>query len=134
MGAMYAFVRVNREKLPNFDDQKFALELLERKHVLVAPGTSFNVPYADHFRLTLLPDWETVREVFARIESLLQEHFVEAHSEASPKNSAFGSLTQDGDKSAGVAGLGDGEEPRVPAEESPAEGREQHADPVPEGD
>jgi hypothetical protein len=82
MGAMYAFVGVNREKLPNFDDQKFALELLERKHVLIAPGTSFNVPYTDHFRLTLLPDWETMREVFARIESLLQEQFVEVCPEA----------------------------------------------------
>ena len=82
MGAMYAFVGVNREKLPNFDDQKFALELLERKHVLIAPGTSFNVPYNDHFRLTLLPDWETMREVFARIESLLQEQFVEVCAEA----------------------------------------------------
>ena len=80
MGAMYAFVGVNREKLPNFDDQKFALELLERKHVLIAPGTSFNVPYRDHFRLTLLPDWETMREVFARIESLLQEQFIEVFS------------------------------------------------------
>jgi alanine-synthesizing transaminase len=82
MGAMYAFVGVNREKLPNFDDQKFALELLERKHVLIAPGTSFNVPYTNHFRLTLLPDWETMREVFARIESLLQEQFVEGCPEA----------------------------------------------------
>lgn len=82
MGAMYAFVKVDREKLPNFDDQKFALELLERKHVLIAPGTSFNVPYTDHFRLTLLPDWETMREVFARIESLLQEQFVEVCPEA----------------------------------------------------
>jgi alanine-synthesizing transaminase len=82
MGAMYAFVGVNREKLPNFDDQKFALELLERKHVLIAPGTSFNVPYTNHFRLTLLPDWDTMREVFARIESLLQEQFVEGCPEA----------------------------------------------------
>jgi hypothetical protein len=82
MGAMYAFVKVDCEKLPNFDDQKFALELLERKHVLIAPGTSFNVPYTNHFRLTLLPDWETMREVFARIESLLQEQFVEVCQEA----------------------------------------------------
>lgn len=72
-GAMYAFVGVKKEMLPHFDDQKFALELLERKHVLVAPGTSFNVPYHNHFRVTLLPDWETMREVFNRIHELLQE-------------------------------------------------------------
>lgn len=73
MGAMYAFVGVDTTKIPHFDDQKFALELLERKHVLLAPGTSFNVPYRDHFRITLLPDWETMKDVLARIESLLQE-------------------------------------------------------------
>ncbi|MFM8702561.1 MAG: aminotransferase class I/II-fold pyridoxal phosphate-dependent enzyme, partial [Planctomycetia bacterium] len=77
-GAMYAFVRVHAERLPGglakFDDQAFALDLLERKHVLVAPGSSFNVPYRDHFRITLLPDAEQMAEVFARIESLLDEY------------------------------------------------------------
>jgi alanine-synthesizing transaminase len=73
MGAMYAFVGVKTETLPNFDDQKFAFELLERKHVLMAPGTSFNVPYKNRFRITLLPDWETMEEVLARIEELLIE-------------------------------------------------------------
>ena len=73
MGAMYAFVGVKTESLPNFDDQKFAFELLERKHVLMAPGTSFNVPYKNRFRITLLPDWETMGEVLARIEELLFE-------------------------------------------------------------
>jgi alanine-synthesizing transaminase len=77
-GAMYAFVRVHADRLPSgsktFSDQAFALDLLERKHVLVAPGSSFNVPYRDHFRVTLLPDAEQMADVFARIESLLDEY------------------------------------------------------------
>ena len=77
-GAMYAFVRVHAERLPGglagFDDQRFALDLLERRHVLVAPGSSFNVPYRDHFRVTLLPDAEQMADVCARIESLLDEY------------------------------------------------------------
>jgi len=73
MGAMYAFVGVDDTKVPEFDDQAFALALLERKHVLVAPGTSFNVSYHNRFRVTLLPDWETMREVFGRIDSLLRD-------------------------------------------------------------
>jgi alanine-synthesizing transaminase len=77
-GAMYAFVRVHAERLPGglaaFDDEAFALDLLERKHVLVAPGSSFNVPYRDHFRVTLLPEPEQMAEVFARIESLLDDY------------------------------------------------------------
>jgi len=70
-GSMYAFIRVKTEELPDFDDQTFALDLLEQKHVLLAPGTSFNVPYRDHFRTTLLPDAALLRKVFAHIEELL---------------------------------------------------------------
>ena len=71
-GSMYAFVGVDTRELPGFDDQKFALDLLEQKHVLVAPGVSFNVPYRNHFRVTTLPDQATLREVLVRIEALLQ--------------------------------------------------------------
>ena len=73
-GAMYAFVGIDREALPDFDDQRFALDLLEQKHVLVAPGVSFNVPYRTHFRVTSLPDPATLRMVFGRIEELLQTY------------------------------------------------------------
>jgi alanine-synthesizing transaminase len=71
MGAMYAFVGVRTEELPEFDDQQFALDLLEHKHVLVAPGSSFNVPYRNHFRITNLPEPQVLGEVFARVEELL---------------------------------------------------------------
>ena len=67
-GAMYAFVKA---KTPGFNDKTFALDLLEKKHVLIAPGTSFNVPYQDHFRITLLPDETIMAEVLRRIETLL---------------------------------------------------------------
>jgi alanine-synthesizing transaminase len=72
-GALYAFMGVDTERVPDFDDQTFALELLERKHVLVAPGVSFNVPYRDHFRVTNLPDASTLATVFGRINELLTE-------------------------------------------------------------
>jgi alanine-synthesizing transaminase len=70
-GAMYAFVGVDTVALPGFNDQEFALDLLEQKHVLVAPGVSFNVPYANHFRVTNLPDASVLRDVFIRMEELL---------------------------------------------------------------
>jgi len=70
-GAMYAFVEVDTRQLPDFDDQRFALDLLEHKHVLVAPGVSFNVPYRTHFRITNLPDAAVLRTVFGRIEEVL---------------------------------------------------------------
>jgi alanine-synthesizing transaminase len=74
MGAMYAFVGVRQDSLPQFDDQQFALDLLEHKHVLVAPGSSFNVPYRNHFRITNLPEPDTLADVFQRMEEVLEAY------------------------------------------------------------
>jgi alanine-synthesizing transaminase len=73
MGAMYAFIKLDDRFADNLDDRRFAQELLEEKHVLVAPGSSFNTPYSDHFRITTLPDIDTLNVVFDRIESLLEQ-------------------------------------------------------------
>ena len=73
-GALYAFPAVVGAAAQGFDDHRFALELLETEDVLVVPGSSFNVPYRNHFRVTLLPQPEDVREVFARIERVLDRH------------------------------------------------------------
>jgi len=74
MGAMYAFLRLDERFNDKLDDQAFALELLENHHVLVAPGSSFNTPYTDHFRITTLPDTETINTVFDRFDSCLQQY------------------------------------------------------------
>lgn len=71
MGAMYAFIRLAPEVTKKIDDQQFALELLENKHVLVAPGSSFNTDYTDHFRITTLPDPDVIADVFDRVDDLL---------------------------------------------------------------
>jgi alanine-synthesizing transaminase len=71
MGALYAFVRARSDLLPSFDDAKFSMDLLEQQHVLLVPGSSFNVDYRDHFRITFLPEEESLHTVFTRIESLL---------------------------------------------------------------
>ena len=73
-GAMYAFIGVQTDHLPEFDDRRFAMDLLEHKHVLVAPGSSFNVPYNTHFRITNLPEPAVLADVFARIEELLDNY------------------------------------------------------------
>ncbi len=71
-GSMYAFIGADTDKLPGFDDQDFAMELLETQHVLVAPGSSFNVDYRNHFRVTILPEAKVIDEVFARMEKVLR--------------------------------------------------------------
>ena len=89
-GAMYAFVGVDPTVLPDFDDQQFALDLLEQKHVLIVPGVSFNVPYRNHFRITNLPDATMLREVFARIDSLLLSYAAQAPARAALGGNVLG--------------------------------------------
>ncbi|MBT2746042.1 MULTISPECIES: aminotransferase class I/II-fold pyridoxal phosphate-dependent enzyme [unclassified Lysobacter] len=80
-GALYAFPAVTGAAAHGFDDHKFALELLETEDVLVVPGSSFNVPYRNHFRVTLLPEPAQVREVFGRIERVLDRYAARAQSQ-----------------------------------------------------
>ncbi len=73
-GALYGFPGVVGDAAVGFDDHAFALELLESEDVLVVPGSSFNVPWRNHFRVTLLPEADVLREVFVRIERVLDRH------------------------------------------------------------
>ena len=73
-GAMYAFIKLDERYANELDDREFALQLLESRHVLVAPGSSFNTCYTDHFRITTLPDPDTLDVVFDRIDSLLEQY------------------------------------------------------------
>ncbi len=73
-GSMYAFIGVDTDKLPDFDDYTFALELLESQHVLVAPGSSFNVDYRNYFRITTLPEAKVIEDVFQRINDVLTNY------------------------------------------------------------
>ncbi len=67
-GAMYAFIDVNK---PGFDDKEFALKLLEDEHILIAPGTSFNYPNNNAFRITLLPEANILQDCIKRMDNLI---------------------------------------------------------------
>ena len=71
-GALYGFPRVVGDAAHGFDDHEFALQLMEEENVLIVPGTSFNVPYRDHFRVTLLPEAPVMREVMSRVDRVLE--------------------------------------------------------------
>ena len=91
-GALYAFPGVTGPAAQGFDDHDFALELMETEHVLVVPGSSFNVPYRNHFRVTLLPEPDELREVFRRIERVLDRR-AEAAGKVVPITSAARAAT-----------------------------------------
>ncbi|AFC87043.1 aspartate/tyrosine/aromatic aminotransferase [Frateuria aurantia DSM 6220] len=78
LGALYAFPSISSQRLPGFDDMAFAVSLLEHEHVLLTPGSSFNLAGSRHLRLTLLPPAGLVATVFERIERALQRCEAEA--------------------------------------------------------
>ncbi|MCY7353592.1 MAG: aminotransferase class I/II-fold pyridoxal phosphate-dependent enzyme [Lysobacter sp.] len=79
VAALYGFPAVVGDAAHGFDDHAFALDMLENEDVLIVPGSSFNVPYRNHFRVTLLPQPDEMREVFSRIERVLARR---AHANA----------------------------------------------------
>jgi alanine-synthesizing transaminase len=79
-GALYGFPAVAGDAAKGFDDHAFALEMLETEDVLIVPGSSFNVPDRNHFRVTLLPEAPVLREVFARIDRVLSRRAAQARA------------------------------------------------------
>lgn len=73
-GAIYAFPALRDGLLPGFDDQAFALDLLEHEHVLLTPGSGFNLTGSRHLRLTLLPEPAMMAEVLTCLERALARH------------------------------------------------------------
>lgn len=66
--ALYAFPGVDPERLPEFNDEAFALSLLEHENMILVPGSSFNIAERNRFRVTLLPEPAVLEDVFVRIE------------------------------------------------------------------
>lgn len=54
--AFYIFPRIDKAKFNITDDEKFALDFLNDKHIMFVHGTGFNYNDVDHFRLVYLAD------------------------------------------------------------------------------
>ena len=70
-GALYIFPRLQDEH-GTFDSERFALELLEKHFVSVAPGTAFGRSFREHFRMTLLQDEKRIEEGIERMARLMK--------------------------------------------------------------
>lgn len=79
-GALYGFMRINQIAdaheqglTVGLDDQAFAQALLERKHILVVPGSGFHFNHPGYFRITLLPEPAQMAEALKAMEALLDD-------------------------------------------------------------
>ena len=71
--AFYIFPKI-ADRIRIRDDRRFALDLLKKKHILLVPGSGFDWPDPDHFRLVLLPEPEETYRAILEIGDFL-EHY-----------------------------------------------------------
>ena len=65
--AFYIFPKIDVKKFNITDDEKFALDLLRDKKILMIHGGGFNWQEPDHFRVVYLPRIEVLRESVTKI-------------------------------------------------------------------
>ncbi|HEX5494945.1 MAG TPA: pyridoxal phosphate-dependent aminotransferase [Mycobacteriales bacterium] len=73
-GALYLFPRLDPRVYPIGDDERFVLDLLRAKRILVVQGTGFNWPRPDHFRIVTLPRVADLAEAVGRIGEFLSDY------------------------------------------------------------
>jgi alanine-synthesizing transaminase len=69
--AFYIFPKLDLERFNIKDDEKFALDFLHQKQVLVVQGTGFNWKEPDHFRIVFLPQMTVLKECMDKLEDFL---------------------------------------------------------------
>mgnify|MGYP000026460988 CR=1 FL=1 len=67
MGALYLFVRVDREKFNIKDDEKMILDLLKQEKILLVHGRAFNITENNYFRLVFLPHLEELKTAIEKL-------------------------------------------------------------------
>jgi len=55
-GAFYVFPKLDVKKLNITSDKQFAFDFLHEKHIFIVPGSGFDWPQPDHFRIVMLPE------------------------------------------------------------------------------
>ncbi|SDL46952.1 pyridoxal phosphate-dependent aminotransferase [Siphonobacter aquaeclarae] len=76
-GALYLFPKLDLKRFDLAGDEQFIYDLLVKQRVLLVPGTGFNYPKNDHFRIVTLPPVEQLNQAIDRIEGFLSEHDTE---------------------------------------------------------
>lgn len=69
--AFYIFPKLDTKKFNILDDEKFALDLLRDKKILIIHGGGFNWGQPDHFRIVYLPRIEVLKDAMESLEDFL---------------------------------------------------------------
>ena len=74
MGALYLFVRVDREKFNIKDDEKMILDLLKQEKILLVHGRAFNINEHHYFRLVFLPHVDELRPALEKVKTFFSTY------------------------------------------------------------
>ena len=72
--ALYIFPKIDTDMYGITNDEKFVLDFLREKHVLLTHGGSYNWKQPDHFRVVYLPKMEELVEVIKRLREFLENY------------------------------------------------------------
>lgn len=72
--AFYIFPKIDVKKFNITDDEKFTLDLLREKKILVTCGTGFNWKSPDHFRIVFLPEIRTLRKATEKLADFMETY------------------------------------------------------------
>ena len=72
--AFYIFPKIDTKKFNITNDEKFALDLLREKKILLIPGKGFNWKQPDHFRVVYLPRIEVLEDATAKLTDFLSTY------------------------------------------------------------
>ena len=75
--AFYIFPKMDVKKFNIRDDEKFALDFLKEKHILVTHGGGFHWGEPDHFRIVYLPEAEVLKECMKRTKDFFATYVQE---------------------------------------------------------
>jgi len=67
MGALYLFVKVDKDKFNITDDEQMVLDLLKQEKILFVHGRAFNVQACNYFRLVFLPHVDELKPALERL-------------------------------------------------------------------
>lgn len=72
--AFYMFPKLDVKKFNITSDKVFARDLLRATNILIVPGSGFDWPEQDHFRIVMLPQAEELHAAMVRMGKFLQTY------------------------------------------------------------
>ena len=72
--AFYIFPKLDVKKFNILNDEKFALDFLKEKRVLIVHGSGFNWNQPDHFRIVYLPQQSVLEDAMGKLSDFLSHY------------------------------------------------------------